>query len=114
MTRYSKRVYSIMPYIEKAKVRYDTTTRFPDGSIASGIIWKLPETTKERPHGYKYRLNYRAADGTTIFRLDNKSGKGDHQHIYDKEFPYTFQNLDVLLADFEQAIEQYRKRKEYE
>lgn len=103
-----------MPYIEKARIYYHTETRFPDGSVASGIIWKLPKITEERPHGYKYRLNYRTADGTTIFRLDNKRGKRDHQHIYDKELSYAFQNVDTLIADFWQGIENYRKNKEHE
>jgi len=114
MPRYSKNIYSIMPYIEKARLRYDTKVRFSDGSIAVGVDWELPQRTTERPHGYKYRLNYSTFEGKTIVRFDNKTGKGDHLHGYDKEFPYTFQSIDVLIADFWSAIAKCRKENEDE
>jgi hypothetical protein len=67
-------------------------------------IWKLPIKTLERPHGYKYRLNYCLADGTTIVRYDNKLGKGDHKHIKHLELPYKFETPDKLVADFKRDI----------
>ncbi len=53
---------------------------FPDGSVISIIIWELPKATRERPHGYKYRLSYCTSNGATLLRYDNKLGKGDHKH----------------------------------
>lgn len=74
--------------------------KFPDGSIVEAVIWELPEPTEERPHGFKYRLNYSAPDGTTLVRYDNELGKGEHKHFGDEETGYTFQNTDALLDDF--------------
>jgi hypothetical protein len=67
---------------------------FPDGSIVSIVIWKLPQPTIERPHGYKYRLNYCTANGITLIRYDNKIGKGDHKHIQNKQYPWKFETVD--------------------
>lgn len=114
MPRYSKNIYSIMPYIEKARLRFENKTNFPDGSVVYIVIWELPQPTEERPHGYKYRLNYSTVDGKTIVRFDNKTGKGDHMHIYEKEFPYIFKDVDTLVADFRDAIKLYRKEKQHE
>lgn len=72
----------------------------PDGSTVFIVIWKLPHPTKERPHGYKYRLNYSLGDGTVLVRYDNKLGKGDHKHIGTDQIPYSFIDLDKLLEDF--------------
>jgi hypothetical protein len=72
----------------------------PDGSTVSIIIWQLPHPTKDRPHGYKYRLNYSLKDGTLIVRYDNKIGKGDHKHIGTDQMPYSFVNVDKLVDDF--------------
>jgi hypothetical protein len=100
--------------MQKADIYYHRKIRFPDGSIAFGIIWKLSKPTKERPHGYKYRLNYCVADGTIILRYDNETGKGDHKHLGDKEFPYIFKSIDALIADFWNDLEHYRKDNKYE
>ena len=100
-----------MPYIAKARLCYEDKVKYPDSSRAVLIIWELPHATQDRPHGYKYRMNYSTADGTTIFRLDNKSGKGDHMHVYEKEFRYTFTSIDVLISDFWQTVRFYRERR---
>lgn len=73
---------------------------FVDGSILQIVIWRLPEPTAERPHGYKYRLNYSMPDGQTVVRYDNEQGKGDHKHIQDVQHPYQFTNINQLLSDF--------------
>lgn len=48
-----------------------------DGSIAQIVVWLLPHPTKDRPHGYKYRLNYCTAGGVMLVRYDNELGKGE-------------------------------------
>lgn len=63
------------------------------------VIWKLPETSLERPHGYKYRLYY-GIGGRRLVGYDNERGKGDHRHYGDREEPYEFVSVDQLLADF--------------
>ena len=79
--------------------------RLPDGSIIEMNIWTLPEATTERPHGYKYRLNFCLPDGTTLVRYDNKTGKGDHKHLKGLEVPYVFTTIDKLTEDFFKDIE---------
>ena len=73
---------------------------FPDGSIISIVIWLLPENTAERPHGYKYRLNYSASDGHTLVRYDNERHKKDHKHIGKNETVYEFESVEKLVRDF--------------
>lgn len=63
------------------------------------VIWELPEKTRERSHGLKYRL-YCGRGGNCIVRYDNEAGKGDHRHYGDREELYDFTSLDRLLEDF--------------
>jgi len=44
------------------------------------VVWQLPETTADRPHGIEYRL-YLGREGKTLVRYDNEAGKGDHRHV---------------------------------
>lgn len=89
-----------------ASERYRKKIKFPDGSIVEAVIWELPDPILERPHGFKYRLNYSAADGATLVRYDNELGKGDHRHLGDEEIAYDFQNIDQLLEDFWRDVEE--------
>jgi hypothetical protein len=72
----------------------------PDGSIQEIVIWKLPESTGNQPHGFKYRLYFGLADGTCKVRYDNEKGKGDHKHLLEQELPYAFVSIERLLDDF--------------
>lgn len=63
------------------------------------VIWALPVTTLERPHGLKYRL-YCGRNEECIVRYDNESGKGDHRHYAESEESYNFESLETLLTDF--------------
>ena len=73
--------------------------RFPDEAILEYVVWKLPKPTAERPHGYKYRYYY-GKDNKRLVGYDNESGKGDHKHIGEHEYPYRFINLEQLTKDF--------------
>lgn len=84
----------------RARKTSEDIFRLPDNSLVSIVVWELPYATGERPHGYKYRLNYCSSDGTTLVRYDNKRGKGNHRHYYNHEEPYDFTTLDQLLEDF--------------
>lgn len=77
-----------------------------DGVIEM-VIWQLPESTPERPHGLKYRLVY-VVDGVRMVCYDNETGKGDHKHLGEHESPYPFVDVDTLVADF---YEDLRRRK---
>jgi hypothetical protein len=72
---------------------------FPDLAIMEGVIWRLPETSPERPHGLKYRLYY-GKEGQRIIGYDNERGKGDHRHYRDQEQDYLFSSVEQLIADF--------------
>lgn len=72
----------------------------PDGSIVELVIWQSPKKTADRPHGIKYRLYYGTADGRCLVRYDNETGKGDHRHDEEREFPYTFVDVETLMSDF--------------
>jgi len=83
---------------------------YPEKAITEIIVWQLPNKSTERPHGYKYRLNYCLHDGKSIVRYDNKSGKDDHKHLYQMEIPYQFISLEKLIEDFNHDVERARKK----
>lgn len=65
------------------------------------VLWQLPETSPDRPHGLKYRL-YLGRGGRTLVRYDNETGKGDHRHVGNDESEevYAFAGVERLLEDF--------------
>jgi len=76
-----------------------------DGRLIQRLVWRLPETTVDRPHGLKYRL-YCGKEGRCIVRYDNETGKGDHVHYGEEdEHPYRFISLERLIMDFHTDIE---------
>ena len=77
------------------------------GHMVEMIVWKVPTPVPPTEHGFKYRLVY-LIDGLRVLGFDNERGKGDHMHIDDREFPYTFVSVDQLIADFITAIERRR------
>ena len=78
-----------------------------EGRFADIVIWQLPSPTSGRPHGFKYRLAY-VVDEICVLRFDNEAGKGDHKHVGDDETQYKFASLDQLVADFWNAIDEWR------
>jgi hypothetical protein len=71
-------------------------------------LWELPQPTPERPQGFNYRLYYGSADGHSIVRYDNETGKGDHRHVGGREESYHFRSVEALIADFLRDIDQVR------
>lgn len=71
------------------------------------IIWQLPATDRERPHGLKYRLFY-GYPGQSLVRYDNERGKGDHRHFGGKEEQYSWVSVERLIEDFKADIELQR------
>lgn len=67
--------------------------------VVEMVLWELPESTDDRPHGLKYRL-FCARRGECLVRYDNEAGKGDHRHYGEREEPYPFKTVERLLADF--------------
>lgn len=77
-----------------------------DGSIVEIVIWELPEPVPPSSHRYKYRLYY-GSGGVSRVRYDNERGKGDHRHVGDQEYEYTFSSVEQLLADFQSDVERW-------
>ena len=91
-------------YTMRAKKIVSSKTRYPDGSIMEIHIWQLPQPTADRPHGFKFRLNYSLPDGSTLVRFDNERRKGDHKHIKSVEMPYEFSSPEQVINDFRADI----------
>ena len=63
--------------------------------IIEMVIWALPTTSVERPHGLKYRF-YCGESGQCLVRYDNEAGKGDHRHYGEIEEQYCFESIEQL------------------
>lgn len=82
----------------KAQKLYHRRQIFRNGLIEM-VIWRLPQTDAERPHGLKYRLVY-VRNHERLIGYDNERGKGDHKHLAGREEPYAFVGVRELLRDF--------------
>jgi hypothetical protein len=80
---------------------------YADGAIREMVLWKLPRPTPERPHGFKFRLHYKSAEGNVV-RYDNETGKGDHRHVGASEERYNFRGVEILVEDFLNDIDRSR------
>jgi len=90
----------IMGTMNKAVLIHRSKISYPDSAIREMVVWQLPPSSTDRPHGVKYRFHYGLPDGTCLIRYDNETGKGDHKHIGEQEESYTFTSVDQLFADF--------------
>ena len=82
---------------------------YADGAVREMILWRLPRPSPERPHGFKYRLHYGSADGASVIRYDNETGKGDHRHVGGSEEQYHFRSVEMLIEDFRHDIDRARR-----
>ena len=78
-----------------------------DTSFVELVVWRLPNVTPERPHGFKYRLAL-VSEGVCVMRYDNEAGKGDHRHLGASEFDYVFAGLEQLQLDFWADVQRWR------
>ncbi|MBU3732556.1 MAG: hypothetical protein FGM26_13600 [Beijerinckiaceae bacterium] len=93
----------------KATLLVSEKTSYPDGTIMQMVVWSLPKSDPERPHGLKYSLFF-GLKGKRLVDYDNERGKGDHKHIGPFEVPYKFQSLPRLFADFEDDVRRARDK----
>ena len=93
----------------KATLLYRNKRRLDSGAIVEEVVWKLPQSDSERPHGYQYRLVY-IGKGRRLVGYDNERGKGDHRHYGDHEEPYSFTTVAQLLADFRADVKKAEER----
>lgn len=91
----------------RATLVFRTKYRFDDGSIVEMVIWRVPASVEGSPHAFKYRL-YFGKGGKRLVAYDNERGKGDHRHMFGREFAYRFVSPEKLIADFLGDIENAR------
>jgi hypothetical protein len=85
---------------------YDRS-EYPDGASVEMTIWVLPKPIKGSQHSFKYSLFYGYL-GKRVVGYDNERGKGDHRNLAEREEPYSFSTVEVLVADFLSDIKRVR------
>jgi len=80
---------------------------YHDGAIREMVIWRIPITDPERPHGLKYRLFY-GHPQRCLVRYDNERDKGDHRHYMGTESLYRWVSVQQLVLDFQKDIDELR------
>ena len=93
-----------------ARLIYRAKFVYPEGAIREMVIWELPASSGERPHGLKYSLHCCLSDGSSVARYDNEQGKGDHRHLGHEEEPYRFVAIETLVTDFLAHIRRARSK----
>ena len=78
-----------------------------ENAFVEMVVWRLPSPLSGSRHSYKYRLAL-VINGRCVLRYDNETGKGDHNHIGDEEFPYSFTTPKALLDDFWNDVDNWR------
>lgn len=86
----------------KATELFRTKDQYGRG-IVEIVIWRVPEPVPPSEHPWKYRLVY-VVEGKRVVGFDNERGKGDHQHMGQREVPYHFTSPQQLMADFWEAV----------
>lgn len=81
---------------------------FGNRDFAELVVWQVPQPVPPSQHGFKYRLVY-IVEGRRVVGFDNERGKGDHRHLGDREEPYRFTSVEGLVADFLQAVSDWRR-----
>ena len=71
------------------------------------VVWQVPSPVPGSRHRLKYRLAY-VVNGICVLRYDNETGKGDHKHLGEEEWPYHFTTPEQLLADFWNDVDHWR------
>jgi hypothetical protein len=90
-----------------AKLLLNERHQLTANSFAELRIWRVAQAVRGSSHDLKYALAYVVA-GVCVLRYDNEAGKGDHRHIGAVETTYTFTTPARLLADFWNAVDQWR------
>ena len=79
------------------------------GYILQGRIWGVPIEVPGSRHRFKYSLFFgRPGERTVLY--DNERLKGDHRHYGEREEPYAFDSVEVLLRDFLADVAQVMDR----
>jgi Family of unknown function (DUF6516) len=87
----------------RAELLIDERHVLNDSTFVEIVVWRVPRPVRGSHHRFKYRLAL-VRGGTCILRYDNEAGKGDHRHLGEAQWRYTFTDADSLLADFWQDV----------
>ncbi len=71
------------------------------------VVWRLPMPLPGNCHSFKYRLAL-VVNGSCVLRYGNESGKGDHKHVGNDEYLYSFTTPKALLIDFWNDVDTWR------
>lgn len=86
-----------------AELKLHSKKVFKNGLVVEMKIWEI-QGSKTYPDGFRYSLiAINPEDGSKVL-MDNHNPKGHHYHVNDDEFPYLYQNLDRLIADFRNLV----------
>ena len=91
----------------KAELIFHRKNVEANGDIIEMKMWKVP-ISKDKPKGVKYSLAY-IKGGKRIVGYDNAEGKGNHRHYKEREEPYSFRGVDVLINDFYRDVGKIRR-----
>lgn len=80
---------------------------YDDGSFVEMVVWRVPQPVPPSSHEFKYRLAY-IVKGRRVLGYDNERGKGDHRHLENEEYSFTFTTVDALLERFVVDVESFR------
>jgi hypothetical protein len=78
-----------------------------ENAFAELVVWRVPSPVPGSVHHLKYRLAF-VVDGQCVLRYDNESGKGDHRHLGNDEYPYALATPAQLIEDFWNDVERLR------
>ena len=88
----------------KARKLINERVVISESTFVEIVVWEVPDANIGSIHFYKYRLAL-VVNQVCVMRYDNEPGKGDHMHIGDEEFEYTFITAEKLIDDFWQSVE---------
>jgi len=77
-----------------------------ENAFAEFVVWRVPSLVPGSAHDLKYRLAL-VVDGRCVLRYDNESGKGDHRHLGNEEYPYEFTTPGQLIEDFWKDVDRF-------
>ena len=92
----------------RSELLFDERHVLDIGMFVEIVVWRVPRPLRGSVHHFKYRLAF-IVDGDCVLRYDNEAGKGDHRHIGQTEKRYKFMNPEVLLTDFWNDVDRWRR-----
>ena len=92
----------------RAELLFDERHVLDIGMFVEIVVWRVPRPLRGSPHLFRYRLAL-IVDGNCVLRYDNEAGKGDHCHIGQIEKRYKLTNPEVLLTDFWNDVDRWRR-----